>query len=427
MSLIDVVTLDRQAEYLLGIADPVAFLRQLKRWMTLLSADPRIAGHMQDFVYEWQRELALLEAVDGKCVSVLRSLISELCELAPELDDRTLEPTDGAWRWSLASFDSIASGPMAQVALDRPTDPTRTSRLMEILVEKLRHVRERGLATDEWLDEMMRRRDNVSEQIGHALRAFDLEHLSSPGRAVIALQGILAVLNPQPIVLAPGDSMMAHYTEFLADLFGHEVRKAMQWGAGSAEALRKFHASAHEDARRLHVNLVLRVSMRMSLVTLLDRYASRCELYERTRLLKLASGSNSEAALKRELMLWLFDQGLNPLAEADVGGLRADLLDSGRLIVEVKRYRKSAREEIVTGVRELRDHALRLVGTPHFAREACYVVFREAGPIYELPREVQFGEITIITKLVDLGPNDEAGSRRREKVNSIPLAEFLHE
>jgi hypothetical protein len=126
------------------------------------------------------------------------------------------------------------------------------------------------------------------------------------------------------------------------------------------------------------------------------------------------------------MMLWLHDQGLNPLPEANLGGLRADMLDSGRLIVEAKRYSEDARMELVTGVRELRDHALRLAGTTHFVREAFYVVFREGGPLYQLPEEIRFTGLTIVPVVIDIGANDEAGSRQPRKVIPISDEEFLH-
>jgi hypothetical protein len=69
---------------------------------------------------------------------------------------------------------------------------------------------------------------------------------------------------------------------------------------------------------------------------------------------------------------------------------------------------------------------MRLQGTKYAVREVFYVVFRESGPRYVLPREVPGEGFITFPILIDIAPASESGSRQKYAPILIPIDELLH-
>jgi len=103
----------------------------------------------------------------------------------------------------------------------------------------------------------------------------------------------------------------------------------------------------HRAAKRVVLEVGRRLYSARSRVGVLLRFKARCEWHDRERLRRLAdeataAGKKPEHVLRDELNRYLFDQGLNPIAEAVLGASsRADVFDPSRgraFYVEAKQY-----------------------------------------------------------------------------------------
>jgi hypothetical protein len=129
-----------------------------------------------------------------------------------------------------------------------------------------------------------------------------------------------------------------------------------------------------------------------------QRFKARSEWHDRERLRLLAdaaqaAGRSPEHALRDELTLYLFDQGLNPLAEAVLGtSSRADVFDPSAgpcFYVEAKQFRESTNLAALlqAAFRQALDTVGNLLGTGYEMDEAFIVLFRRSGPRALLPSE----------------------------------------
>jgi hypothetical protein len=185
------------------------------------------------------------------------------------------------------------------------------------------------------------------------------------------------------------------------------------------------------SARRLHQGLRMKIGSTRSLFRLLLRFKTRCEWHDRSRLLALGASDVGEDRLTEELARWLFDQGLNPITQPLMAGLRPDLFDPTKdptysLYVEAKQYRSAryARSTIIKGARQLYNTVLRLRGDHYSITEAFYVIFRRGGPDFLLPSTVKNEGWTLFPLVVDIGPGATSGSRQRARPQVITAADL---
>ena len=156
------------------------------------------------------------------------------------------------------------------------------------------------------------------------------------------------------------------------------------------------------------------------------RFKARCEWHDRERLRRLADeaaaqGRKPEHALRDEFTLYLFDQGLNPLAEAVLGtSSRADVFDPTEgpsFYVEAKQYRDRAaiKTELRSAFRQALDTIGNLPGSGYFADEAFVVLFRRGGPRAILPTEPFSAEgLRWYFVLVNIAEASQDASQSRE-------------
>ncbi len=164
------------------------------------------------------------------------------------------------------------------------------------------------------------------------------------------------------------------------------------------DALRPIASDARRAARLLVLDLHRRLYTMRGRLGVVHRFKARCEWHDRDRLRLLADDAQAahrspEHALRDELTLYLFDQGLNPLAETVLGtSSRADVFDPSAgpsFYVEAKQY--SAGTGIDTllraAFRQALDTAGNLTGAGYSIDEAFIVLFRRSGSRALLPTE----------------------------------------
>jgi hypothetical protein len=157
-----------------------------------------------------------------------------------------------------------------------------------------------------------------------------------------------------------------------------------------------------EDVRQVAQLLVLDLRRRLytvrSRLGVLQRFKARCEWHDRERLRRLADDAQqakrfAEHVLRDELTRYLFDQGLNPLAEAVLGASsRADVFDPSlgpSFYVEAKQYRDRAAVDprLRAAFRQALDTVGNIPGSGYTIDEAFIVLFRRSGPRVLLPTE----------------------------------------
>jgi hypothetical protein len=420
----------RQCEFLDSQQGP-DYLRYLRHTWRTLMLEPRVRPLLLDMNREGLELVDAYRAHDNELVRRLRDLRTEFVRLFPDADDSSLAKPEGrdpllsAWARSLAHFDEIASRPddnhddrpITALGLD---DSTRAGKLARLLRSKLQ-----ALPVD--AGEVGAQLSDIEQEHSFRHREFVNDRLTNPSTAVDLVIHALNQMNRAPL-LGPMS---------IGQLLNEGMRR---WGTGDAHVEEYLYekqpthdarvhgenllATLRPALKRIEQELLLRIGRRRSLLTLLERYRTRCEWHDRDRLRRVAASARrrAEQVLTDELSRWLFDQGLTPLSKPLTGGLQPDLLDPAKLYVEAKRYRGAhgSRDHIVQGMWQVHDTIARLKGTPHAVQEAFYVVFREAGPRYSLPASVAGEGYMVFTILVDIAPLALSGSRQRQQPILIP-------
>jgi len=180
-----------------------------------------------------------------------------------------------------------------------------------------------------------------------------------------------------------------------------------------------------EDLRRVYEAVRQEIGTTRLHFQLLDRYKTRCHLYNQEYLRKQVlprAGTfvrNREDILTRDLALYLYDHGVTVLYKIKLGKHEVDLLELDAkhpMFIEAKAYKdNNAKAELVSGIGQLHAYLSSYEAHRNIS-EAFYVIFRLGGPIYELPRIIRTNRFTIYPVLIDLGLSSESGRRQPKPV-----------
>jgi hypothetical protein len=471
--------LDRQVDFLLRQRDSAAFLIQVEPCLEALRSEPQLAAYLDDVLEEVVRIIDDMEGVDTELTSELLTLRYELVELVPETDDSNVEPPSESdlralklqWRLSykgtFAYFDVWAASEPEPFNADGHGGLAKT--LLGILQNKdaaYLHERQAPSAateseadtdpaggategespTDEEqrrsgpdpLAAWRRRLANVQRRYDYAVRLLKLRTRTSAGLALLKLEAVPGELNPPARILdehdgedtlaAAGDlrQWVSSESYSLFQLAWQERLDAADLGV-----IQKRVADLRDDVERLREDLRRRIGATRSRLALVNRFRLRCEWHDRERMLSIAEddrlSGGPEDRLTGEFARYLFDAGLSPLTKLLAGGLQPDLLDPlASFYVEAKQYATpSSRADIVKSVTQVLDTVGRLRGGPYAVAEAFCVVFRRAGPYYDLPQVLETETYRLHLVLVDLAPTTLAAPRQRDKPIQIPAHEFF--
>jgi hypothetical protein len=264
-----------------------------------------------------------------------------------------------------------------------------------------------------------------------AFRRFKLAGESLAGVAVKRLRAVAESLNPTPPKQGPdlGTSLtgVAQFDE--ANRFASMIHEP--WSARTHPGRDDVDVAATrvaEDLRLLHEDLRVRIATGRSRQVLVRRFAARCEGFDADRLRTMCKedSRNAERHLTLDLARYLFDQGLNPIIDPTVSGLRPDILDlsSGpAFYVEAKQYADSSpRDTILAGYRQVWGTWGRLRNRFNVP-EAFVIVFRRSGPPVELPSLLRHRGLRLHSVFADL--STEAGSKEKQAPLSLTETELL--
>jgi hypothetical protein len=220
------------------------------------------------------------------------------------------------------------------------------------------------------------------------------------------------------------------------------VRDSAEWGNIGNKPPQTSVENIQRDVRTLHLALVTSLARDRSRWGIIQRFAARCESFDRERLIRdlkqKEDGAEStplkgrrrklEAHLTLEFARYLFDAGYNPLVDAAACGLRPDAMDvtsQPAIYVEAKKY-ENVSDGILTKLRS--DLAQTLNTWERLAKrwdlpEAFLLIFRLSGrPIKLVHPMVRLSGRRLYVCCVDLGEAKESGSR-----SELPIQVNLEE
>jgi hypothetical protein len=177
-------------------------------------------------------------------------------------------------------------------------------------------------------------------------------------------------------------------------------------------------------------DMALRIGIHLSHRALIMRFKTKCELFLadglRTRM--TAKSTKAELYATQTAAQFLFDEGLNPLFNAQIVRLRPDLFDPRlphALYVEAKQYGTANPKRMIEKATWQVWDTWNELDSGHKVREAFLLVFRRAGPLVTFDESVHLEGRTLHPVLVDVAPAAKKGSRATQKPIHISASELL--
>lgn len=361
-----------------------------------LRSDPRLVIHLADLHAEAERlgqKLQDEEHDSGNPATLLELAFDEAGTKVPR------DQLTGRLTQRLRTFQSLLGQHHHPFVLPFPnTSNEALGRIssMIVTVDQLAAVTQGPLVQTETTghQSMVERHEILQERVRTSTR-------TNPAVAFLRLQAVENLLLRHEKYAEPHTD--AEHTTLRIEVVESAVGpiRAAHKDAPSAAltaALGPIVQDIHRAARLLVLDLRRRLYTTRSRLGVVLRFKARSEWHDRDRLRRLAdeashAGRSSEHALRDELTLYLFDQGLNPLSEAVVGtSSRADVFDasiSPSFYVEAKQYTDRAGvENVLRGAfRQALDTVGNLPGSGYSLDDAFIILFRRGGPRALLPRD----------------------------------------
>jgi hypothetical protein len=412
--------LDHQFRYLLEQAGERRLLL-LPRLMRFLHSEPRVAALVSDLRAEAGDDLAQFGREDAQVRAELRVLWeAHGADLRRRLAGATEESLN-AFGGGMDTYEATLQHTDTPSFLSKSEWPSTNPVLALGHWTKcvLQQPPGSEVEVPEALAEILPRLERLRDVQQHQRRRLLIAAENLAGAALARLEALAERVHPLP-PSGKGD-MVARLTEVVAfehlNDFATLVHEPHRQESGH---LRRHHvetevARVAVDARLVHEELRQRVLVGQSRRALVRRYVARCEGFDARRLRELAEQdtSSAEANLTRDFARYLFDQGLTPLINTTVGGLRPDVLDLAGpnvFYVEAKQYDnphptswlRAAYQQVWGTWRRLRN--------PLHVPEAFLLVFRRGGRAVDLPPELRYRGLRLHSMFVDLVEATVAGS-----------------
>jgi hypothetical protein len=433
--------LDRRYNFVVSSPSD-AFILEVDRFFIWLASDPLVIPYALQIQRERQREYEIFQQTCR--LTEARAVILEqgLLELAPVMDDRSKEFTfrplfpNEEYQTSFRRFADILLGKEqgnegVTLGGSQYDDRTKAGKLIEILQRRLAEYIQSNHGDQNpvhaALDELRISVRLLADEHEHNYRAWVNYDRVSPGRALIALSELHEQINPAPPKTA--DELLASLGEKLIQRWGTDyIRRAVYQGPVTDERrtqVTSFLARIYEEIRAL-------IGSTLSHQELIGRFKSRCMWYDRDRLVSLIEGlkepgdqqealrkkANREDRLALELAKYLFDNGVTVLVRSRFANLEPDILGpfDRPIVVETKASDHGMRQEIIDGIAQLHAYMNNFEASKFHVDEGYYVIFRLAGPIYDLPLTIR-RRYTIHTVVIDLGPGSVSGRHQPKPIH----------
>lgn len=249
-----------------------------------------------------------------------------------------------------------------------------------------------------------------------------------PGAAAERLEEFARGLNPTP----PSVGDVADFIRYKTQREQVErLEQSVIWGDlahttnEGLVTLREME-SLKRDALLVLIEMRARLLLGWSRRALMQRFAARSARFSANFLRNLCQKHDDrtkqqkvEDRLTNFAARFIFNQGLNPLTNLDVGGVRPDIFDvfgtGPALYIESKQY-----GDRTPGLTDIHDWSAQVWNTWHILsqsysdriHEGFLLVFRwGTGRQLALPPVVQNGTLTLYPMLVDIAPSGARGSR----------------
>jgi hypothetical protein len=396
---------DGVAHALAAEHDLEEFAGRIWRLLQRLNADPVLAGHLADFRAEDHDEQQRRGSDYFRLLDELGTIRRELEEVAPSIFAGPEPEDDGQRICSHWALDSTIKNTMR----DSLSEDASLNHWIAIVASYL----ERGRCD---VSSLEARLSEVRDAERLSRRRYRLRR-SSAGRAANWVHR-----HFKPLDTEAADRPV--WDDFLG-----AIAKLIDGGEQSLDEFEVKHLRNElgPNLRRIEAELAARIGSVRSKLALFARFKQRAEWHDRDRLRELASGQPKKAELNltRELALFLFDRGLNPLTEVNIGNRRLDVFDlHSKVYVEAKQYKssKSTKEKLKQAVAQAFDAMAVLAGTPSEVHEAFLPIFRwtteqaKPPPRYDLPRELRLGRYRVYPLLIDIAPSSATGSRAGRRI-----------
>jgi hypothetical protein len=222
---------------------------------------------------------------------------------------------------------------------------------------------------------------------------------TNPGVALLSLKAVENLLLESKVIAESREDGASLGVEIVGSAVGPIRAAASERPSPAlAAALQPIASEARRATRLLVLDLHRRLYTVRGRLSVVQRFKARCEWHDRERLRTLADAAqtahkSAEHALRDEMTLYLFDQGLNPLAETVLGtSSRADVFDPSAgpcFYIEAKQYSTDAGLDklLQAAFRQALDTVGNLTGSGYAIDEAFVVLFRRSGPRALLPVE----------------------------------------
>jgi hypothetical protein len=385
--------LDRQLAFLLEQQDH-AVITSIPGFLQALRREPQLAIHLSDLHEEADalgRTLHVAEYDGGNPGKLLQHGFEEVGnKLLPGA------PLD-AYREKATAFQGLLGDFNHPFVLPFPSTSREAAGRVSTLLVWLNQLAELlpspavQLQTSGHI-EMAERNDRVQESAR-------FQTSTDPGVALLSLEAVGNLLLESKAIAESRSDGASLRVQIVGSAVG-PIRAAANEHLSTAltDRLGPIASDARRLARLLVLDLHRRLYTARGRLGVVQRFKARCEWHDRERLRMLAdaaqaAGRSPEHALRDELTLYLFDQGLNPLAEAVLGtSSRADVFDPSAgpcFYVEAKQYREGTNLDklMQSAFRQALDTVGNLLGTDYGMDEAFVVLFRRSGPRALLPSE----------------------------------------
>jgi hypothetical protein len=408
---------ERQFELLLRTTGPRR-LRLLPKTLAFLEREPLANAILRDLVIE-------AEHVFAEYVGVCNMTRQRLLKVWKQHGNRLMAALQEVRRPEL--LDAYAEMDTYEQAVTTPSNAFSVpghfvgDRVIDQSTQKLtaalRHwalsaKRLRGIEDDPceaWLQEVIDEANEMRRHIDHAFRTLKLATISHGGFSLERLRKIVRTVHPE----REDDFAFAIHEQYraavLSETLTATIEKTTQWELDRDIEEVEQHGILLRD--ELHQRLLLGLSRR----AVVDRFAAKCETFERMKLQSDgARRSGSERSLTLAFASYLFDSGFTPIIDPEIGGLKPDVLDAAKgslFYVEAKQYaHRSPKATILAAYRQVWSTWLR-IEKQFSLTEGFLVVFRRSGPIVDLPRRLDYGQRRLYSTLIDIA--ELAGSRER--------------
>jgi len=396
---------------LLTEADDRGVIIRLPELLERLASEPVLSAALAELRVEADRRLSIFRRHDQ---ALLQELIPHWPRYRAQFESvrATLNQSQIENFEHQVSFDEIerllqGAEPVTVTHREPGRDESASWKVLQQLKAGLMWKESRVDADvpDAELEEMRSRRHEMEQRHKRAFRRYWRDGWNLPGFALTRLEVVSKEIHPEP-----GDNV-----EF--PFLSRDIRREV-YDQQSEHDFRDMKAKATQvrrdvDQVRQGIRTVLLLGR--SRRSLIRRFAARCERYEAENLRKLGQGRRAEIELTARFACFLFDQGLNPVTDAPVAGLRPDVLDFGApFYVEAKQYSQNPRTALKKAVGQVFDTWGRLQATWPL-HEAFLLVFRLGGPRVEMPEYVTVANRRLYIAIVDIAERRKSGSRQQHR------------